>query len=312
MKTIFECLSNELLIHLFEYFSTDELFGLFYNLNIRLNNLIESHFHLNYSTEQSHHSSLISLSFPYIRHLSIRTIFPNNKLKKFTNLRSLHLDYLTDDLIHEIKQMDFSQLEYLYLNHKIHPFYMFDMRQLIFSNFFSNLKFCYISRMNLSGLSNSQTCYSLRYLKLNEINGQIYVFILSSCPNLNSFQFKFNTKSPCPRNSICHLNLKSLNINMLSDDWPWNDEILDEYFRCIPNIEQLKISRTISTNVNLVNYDWLSSILSSRFLFLEQFHLKFYLNRSQGFFNKRIMSIEFKRQFSSIYKYQYQYQLVVF
>ena len=35
MKTIYECLSNELLIHLFEYFSTDELFGLFYNLNDR-------------------------------------------------------------------------------------------------------------------------------------------------------------------------------------------------------------------------------------------------------------------------------------
>jgi hypothetical protein len=309
-----EFLPNELMIQLFKYFQTKELFRIFYNLNFRFNCLIQSLMHLNYSTDEKENSIL---SYPFIRTLIINTTIPD-QLNSFPNIHRLILDYVTDDLISQLNTNILPSLEYLSINHKVHPFHLSDLRRKIFSNTFPNLKSCYLSRIRLPNTLEQWTeTLSLRVLKLNDIDSFIYLSILFACPNLYFLKFKLSIKSKIQSNIVLHTNLKRLIIDMQHDHWPWDDSILEDYLLCVPNLEQFKISRSISRDLYMIDYlqyyDWLSTIISSHLTSLCRFRFELSMNRSQGLieFDFPDICCELKRKFNNVYKGRYEYRLVV-
>ncbi|UJR32275.1 hypothetical protein I4U23_019740 [Adineta vaga] len=313
---LLELLPNELLIELFKYFQTQDLFQAFYNLNFRLNHLIHSLTHLIYSTNQQNDRIQ---SYPYIRTLIIDThIHP--QLICFPNIRRLSIDYVTDGFISQFNGHVFPFLEFLSVDHKIHPFYMSDLRARIFSNTFPNLKYCSISRMRSPCINQEWTqSLSLRYLKFNEIDSIIYTSILTACPNLSVVKFKLPTRSKIQTNFIKHIHLKRLIINMNYDEYPWDDSILESYLLCVPNLEQLKISRSVSSiNSNIMQqlqcYDWLLSIISSHLSKLDRLKFDLCVRRSQELIELNFQDIcsQLKRQFYHVYKNRYESRLVVF
>jgi len=304
------------MIELFKYFKTQDLFQTFYNLNLRFNYLIQSLNHLIYSTNKN--DDHYTLSYPYIRTLIINTPI-NDKLSCFLNVRRLILDYVTDDLISQLNTYILPNLEYLSIDHKVHPFYMSELNRKIFSNTFFNLKYCYISRIKSSNTFQQWTqTLSLNFLKLNNIDSFIYLSILLACPNLYFLKFKLSIQSKIQSNIVLHNNLKRLIININYDDWPWDDNILEDYLLCVPNLEQFRICRSISRDLNVMNYlqyyDWMFSIISSHLSFLYRFRFDLYLNRSYGLveFDFSDVSCRLKRKFNNVYKGRYQSRLVVF
>ncbi|CAF1411572.1 unnamed protein product [Adineta steineri] len=312
---LLEHLPNELIIELLKYFKAQELFQSFYNLNIRFNSLIKSLTHLIYSTKQNDNHIL---SYPYIRTLIIDTKI-QDQLRYFTNIRRLILDYATDDFISQFNGNILPNLEYLSIYHKIHPFYMPDLRTKIFSNTFPNLKYCYISRMRPPCTIQEWTqSLSLRFLKVNEINSFIYTSILQACPNLYFLKFKLPIKSKIQSNIIKHMNLKRLIINMNYDDWPWDDTILEDYFSCVPNLEHFRISRSITIDENTIHYlqcyDWLLGIISSHLFSLYQFKFDLCVNRFNQLNELDFQDIcyRLKTKFNNVYHGRYESRLVVF
>ncbi|CAF0918801.1 unnamed protein product, partial [Adineta ricciae] len=277
-----ERLPNELLIELFKYLKAPQLFQAFYNLNFRFNYLIQSLTHLTYSTNEQDNQTQ---AYPYIRTLIIEKTIPD-KLVCFPNIRRLILDYVTEEFLVQFNGHTLPNLEYLAIYHKIHPFYMPDLRTKIFSDVFPSLKCCYISRMRSPSAPQDWTrSLSIRFLRFNDINASIYTSVLLACPNLSILKFKLPTRSKIETNFIKHINLKRLFINMKYDDYPWDDEILESYLLCVPNLEQLRISRSISINASVMHhlqyYDWLLSMISSHLRKLNQFKFDLYIHRSQ-------------------------------
>jgi hypothetical protein len=312
---ILEFLPNELIIELFKYFKTQDLFRNFYNLNLRFNNLIQSLIHLIYSTDKNDNHIL---SYPYIRTLIINSPI-ENELYCFPNVRRLILDYVTDDLITQLNRDILPNLEYLSINHKVHPLYMSDLRTKIFSNIFPNLKYCYISRIKSPNVLEQWTqTLSLNFLKLTNIDSLIYISILIVCPNLYFLKFKLSIKSKIQSNIVLHNNLKQLIINTNYDDGPWDDDVLENYLLCVPNLEQFRIYRSISRDSNIIDYlkyyDWLSSIISSHLSCLYRFQFDLYINRSHELIEFDFPDIcrVLKEKFNDVHKDRYQSRLVVF
>jgi hypothetical protein len=313
---VLEFLPNELIIELFQYFTTQDLFQSFYNLNFRFNHLIQCLTHLTYSTNRKDNSIL---SYPYIRTLIINAKI-QDRLICFPNIRRLILDYVTDDFILQLTKDILPNLEYLSIYHKVHPFSMFDLRSKIFSNTFPNLKYCYISRMKPPcSIQQWTQTLSLRCLKVNEINSFIYTSILLACPNLYFLKFKLSIRSKIQSNIVLHTNLKRLIINMTYDDWPWDDTVLQDYLFCVPNLEQFRIYRSISGDLNIMDgylegYDWCSSIISSHLLSLYRFQFDLCVRRSNGLIELDFQDIcyRLKRIFNNVYNDRYQFRLKVF
>ncbi|CAF1233866.1 unnamed protein product [Rotaria sp. Silwood1] len=311
---LLENLPNEIIIELFKYLKARDLFQAFYNLNSRFNDLIQSLTHLTYSTDKNDNCTL---SYPYIYTLIINTKI-ENKLTCFPNIHRIILDYVTDNLISQLNNRILPNLEYLAISHRVSPFYMPDLRAIIFSNTFPNLKYCYISRMTPPYTSREWTqSLSLRFLKLNDIDASIYISILLACPNLYFLKFKLPIKSKMQSNIVSHINLKRLIINMHYDEWPWDDSVLEDYLFCVPNLEQFKICRSISIDSNKMDYfqyyDWLSPIISKNLLVLDRFEFDLRIKRPSGLIEYDFQDICrcLKKNFNNIFQGRYQSQLLV-
>ena len=141
-----ELLPNELLIDIFEYFHPQDLFRVFYNLNIRFNILLQSLHHL--SLTVSTNNCVEDEFIPYIRTLIVNRAIDID-LNRFNQIRSLILRYPTDKLLAQLNGNILPHLEHLCVNHmhisvlNLIP----DLCDKIFSNNFPKLKSCYLLEM---------------------------------------------------------------------------------------------------------------------------------------------------------------------
>ena len=311
-----EDLPNELFLQLFKYLSTSEIFRSFHQLNSRLNSVIQSLHHLNYSSDDIDH-----LVFPYVRTVIIKTILVHS-LQSFASLRRLIVDYTTGELLEQLNEQTLPHLEYLSITHRVHPWYISDLYTKIFSNTFPKLQSSSIARIRFpeNGFPSWSQTFSIRSLKFNEINASIFLAVLSACPNLSSLHFKLSLESPMPASHIIsHPNLKQLMINMNADHWPWTDQFLVDYLRCLPHLEQFHISRSIANSASrlvifdqLREYHWLASIIQSSHLsFLCRFRFDLHLNRSfrEDWMNS---SRDLKKRFSRMHANFYPNFLMIF
>lgn len=121
MNNQLEELPNEILIDLFQYFDAKELFQIFYNLNSRLNTIIESFHHLNlifhmqfFTDNQIDDQHL----FPFYVHTLIVGRAININLNQFSNIHCLKLEcplkrvltQLNSKILPHLKQLSISHL----------------------------------------------------------------------------------------------------------------------------------------------------------------------------------------------------------
>ncbi|CAF0744661.1 unnamed protein product [Adineta ricciae] len=311
----FEILPNELVIKIFDYLNTFDLFHSFYNLNIRFNSLIQSLKSLHLTLLENNQSSNdVYLLSPYI-HTLILLGNIDIKLHRFRNIRRLILHYPTNDLLNQFHTVTLSHLEYLSIPDVL--FGMSSVHQKIFSNTFPNLKSCYLFAFETieTILPWTQTP-SLRILKIGFIDFHVYKALLSACPNLFSLQLKMfqsYLQLSCVKE---HSHLKKLEIHSEITDWLYNDRLIDMFLGCVPNLEQLTIYRTVSVSKIpelITDYDWLASILPIRSLQLKS--LNFCLHLEYHFESTQSINTETCRQlkdcFSNAHQNRYQSRFVV-
>ncbi|CAF1203860.1 unnamed protein product [Rotaria sordida] len=276
----FEDLPNELIIDICKYLNAREIFQSFYNINYRFKILVESfdNLQLTISLFDSNEKKNYEKFFLYIQILIIdRGI--NIDLKHFKKLHRLMLRNPNEKIFEQLNHYSLPHIEYLSINHKFLTStiqsLINNLYQRIFSNHFSNLKFCNLSEMKIEiPIENWQQSLSLNILKVGEINIFIYRAILSTCPNLYFFELKKLQHNELLLNIKLHFNLKQLIIKDDDQSFPWNDRFINDYIICVPNLENLTIHRInfFKKIEQYLNYDWFSSKIIHCLYLLRQFN----------------------------------------
>jgi hypothetical protein len=311
---IFETLSNELLINIFRYLNTPDLFQSFYDLNFRLNTLIQSLNNLHLTISKDNHLINTDVLSPYIHSLiTIGDVDIN--LHRFKNVRHLTLHYPTNKLLKQFDIDILPNLEYLSI-----PDILFDMssiHQKLFSNTYPHLKSC-----NLHGFETIETIQkwtqtpSLRILKIGLIDFHVYKAILSSCPNLHDFKLNMFQSYLKLSNIYLHSNLRKLEMHSEINDWHYNDQLIDIFLGCVTNLEELTIYRSISVSkiVELIpDYDWLASMIDIRLPKLKYFIFYLQLEFHLGFieFITTETRRELRKLFLNAHRSRYQSRFVI-
>ena len=107
-----EFLPNEILLKLFQYFNARDLFGAFYNLNIRINELIQSFgdLHLVFQMKQSGDEDNL-FSF-YVHTLVIESNI-DVYLNYFPNTRRLKMESVSKNILFQLNSNILPHLEHL-------------------------------------------------------------------------------------------------------------------------------------------------------------------------------------------------------
>lgn len=308
-----EYLPNEILMYIFKYFDARDLFHAFYNLNSRLNVLLQS---LNYLSLtllkfNSNEINNYQIFAPYIYTLKIDYAV-NIDLNIFTNIHRLILISPTSN---QLKQILFNSLPYLEhitigYEHFLFTYYITDICEKIFSNHFPHLTSCYLFEPRIQEIiPNLTQPTQLCIIKLDNIDIFIYQTILSLCPNLYFFQFTILNQHEQLYHIKPHLKLKKLKIKFQNLMKIFSDFIMISYLSCVPNLEQLNIYE-INFDVNIkeyLNYQWFVSIIHQHLLLLQQYKYYLYIYGSQEN-NKNIIN-DIRIKFKSSQKNRYQSQL---
>ncbi|CAF2551743.1 unnamed protein product [Rotaria sp. Silwood2] len=286
-----ELLPNEILIELFRYFNGQDLFQAFYNLNIRLNQLIQSFnnlklvFYLKRSNKNLINDNHI---FPLCVYTLIVDSNVDVNLNQFPNVHRLKFEWFSAK---ELVQLCTNVLPYL-----------------------EELNLVYIETLSTNNASLSLPI--LRILKVRFINLSMYQTILSGCPNLYYFKLCIFTSEECLLNIPKHNNLKRLIIKVGDVIWPWNDHLFNCYLSCVPNLEHFNVHRLLYISRirdSFLNYDWLISIISIHLLKLHRFY--FYLRTSQpkniNKLNTEKIINQLKETFLQVHNGQCQSQLII-
>jgi hypothetical protein len=270
-----EFLPNELLIDIFQYFHSRDLFRAFYNLNIRFNMLLQSLHYL--SLTVSSKNSIEGEFLPYIRVLIIDRAIDTN-LNRFNQIQYLILRYPTDQLLAQLNGNTLPHLKHLCVNH-MHISVLNripDLCDKIFSNHFPNLKSCYLFEWwTIIKIQTWTQSSSLRILKVGKIDLFVYKIILSSCPNLYLLQLATITSNNTPFDISQHVNLKRLIIKTTAFVQLWNDEDVNSCLSYVPCLEHFSVHRTDITVIP--KYDWLASIIACHLPYLRRFYFYFHI-----------------------------------
>jgi hypothetical protein len=315
-KSKFEDLPNEILTDIFKNLDARHLFRAFYNLNYRLNQLIQSFHYL----ELHFHMDSINLPksndeiFSYYVHTLIVDPWINFNLKHFPNIHRLRLDSVLPQVLEQLKPDIMPYLEHLSVLYVYNMYEMGLLHERIFSNRFINLKSCELfEKQALMTIPNWTQSPSINILKTDFINSTTYQTILSACPNLYFFQFSMFSLNEIPKNIQLHKNLKQMIIEFRESNWFYDDDnILSVFLACVPNLEKLQIHRRIySKNLkdHIENYDWLVSIINYRLPLLRKFKFYFHLLDNKTIDENILIQIE--KDFNNLHQGQYKAQLEI-
>lgn len=314
-----EDLPNEILSEIFQYIKVKDLFGSFYNLNLRLNTVLEclDNLYLYLSTTDCNQIQRYNAIAAYIQ---ILFIYGNAQLhlKHFTNIRHLILLQASDELLEQLDINQLSCLEHLVIilsNRREETCKVYIWNQ-IFCNDFPYLKSCCMHKMGFLWTNSPwRQISSLRILKIGDIDLLSYQSILSSCPNLCSFKFTRVLSSNKPIQTVQHMNLKKLIIVI-----PWFEELsidshMNDYFSCVPNLEQLIFHRTNesqSINESFLKFDWYISSIQLYLPLLTRYIYYFHILKSSRFITSNTEQVihRIQEHFRSLHRHSYRCQLV--
>lgn len=203
MNKNFESFPNEIFLHgLFDYFSWEELYEIFYNLNQRFNNILQNLKYLQFTVNATNNQHpALSFFTPCISSLTV--CLGQFDIKSFSNLRSLILQYPTRHQRDAIRPENFPCLQFLHLTY---PCDDMNLLNLIFSNAFPYLRKCEFGRTYTDHTWNGSP--KLRSLSIS-VNGPYGIIcVLRACPNLSRLSIiVYNTSEDIlPRHSISCMN----------------------------------------------------------------------------------------------------------
>ena len=270
-----ESFPNEILIDIFRFLDAPELFRAFYNLNIRINIILQTFENLSLTLSTNHFNEDYFL--PFIRVLLIDRAIDIN-INRFTQIRYLILRYPTDKLLVQLNGDTLPHLAHLCMNH-MHISVLNRIPELcdkIFSNDFPNLKSCYLFQWwTITRTQGWTQSLSLRVLKVGRIDLLVYKVILSSCPNLYLLQLSTITPNNTPFDLTQHANLTRMIIRPQAFVQPWTDDDINNCLLYVPNLEYFSVHRT--DRMGIPKYDWLASIIHCHLPILRQFDFYFHI-----------------------------------
>ncbi|CAF3849172.1 unnamed protein product [Adineta steineri] len=296
-----ENLPNELLIDIFKYLDIRRLYRSFYNLNDRINNLLESLNQLYlviWSLKDDHYDDLFaSRVHTLVVHFNV-----SYNLSRYNNVRHLVLFHSKHDQISQV-MINGSHLETMSLISPRCFYTTFGFHEMIFSNKFPYLKSCHLTNVyspsfQLRQLSWSQSPF-LRSLHISSHDSLIHVAILNACPNLHSLHLSLFQLDHTPLDVKPHENLKKMKFILNNLIWPLDNTIFETFFCSMPYLERLIIQRSATIPEmlsDLLQFDWLSKVITQHLSYLKQFI--FYLHfinsnkMDQSEFNKVICQIQ--------------------
>jgi hypothetical protein len=303
-----EDLPNEIFIEIFKNLDARYLFHAFYNLNIRLNILLQSLDHcLTVSTPDFNRSVDDEIFFPYVHTLIIK----NGVDITFDHLINVHRLILHDTVKYSTRDvqvhiaLNLEQFSVLSTHFSLFTFST-DFIQKTFSNDFPYLKSCCLSEKAVISSSEKWTeSPSLRIFQTGPIRSNIYQSILSSCPNLYSLQFTKWPKDPYRFHIEPHINLKRMVIKFCFNDF------LHHHLSSVPKLEQLVFRLLIRETQSLQaleDCDWFASIIESNLPMLRQFHCYVIFTAAANINEKDQENIrnKMKEKFEQIHKDRYQ------
>jgi len=276
-QTLWNDLSNELILEIFDYLSLNDIYSSFCHLNTNLNILIESYpHHLDLQSNQILPNHIRSLKITQKFQL---TVFFSLRHTQLSSLQAISLCNLRPDQIVDIlKQIELKQLQYVYLgvcstegnnNERV----MTSVQTQVLNLGQYKLKRCHFKNNLLVAVNDlPETLFSLNYLQMVGCEN-LYIFsqFLSRMPNLKYIQtsIKNLTKHiPIPNStSITHLILRPP-LNCSAKE-------LDQFLKvCCSSLKRLVIELQIYASEQCIltfnKYEWLT-IFPYR---LKYFHLK--------------------------------------
>ena len=300
----FECLSNELLLEIFDYLSSINILQCFYNLNIRFNKLIYFYFKshcLNFQSSSKFNFDLICQKYLSIINnqiISLRLSDDDNTPKQIDlffssyNLSFQQFSYLKSLSIHQIYSFNslkilIYQLPYLknlqYL--KITRYFIlyndiYDIQIINSINCLSKLIYCSLDITNndndscfttLSIISSTLKNLSIPHL---DCNLKQLLYVIKHIPNLESLNAYLTDSS----NIFSIPSINFLSIKILKLRFQGSLNTITTLFKIMPNIEKLKIE-LISTYIN--GYEW-ENLIENNLLYINLFQFKMSLSLSNS------------------------------
>ena len=190
MGASIEQLPNELLMKIFQYLPTKNLYESFYNLNLRFNALIDALNNLSWTMEEDWDcpTGRIPMFASRIQILTIKHDEPID-LTSFPHIHSLKLLMPTAEQCRAIQPRHLPHLKDLFIANFFFSDHSEHVCPLLFSSQFPHLERCQIDRMTLPSL-HSHSSLSLRQLTLSPStwNSNHYPPIFNACPNLFSLR----------------------------------------------------------------------------------------------------------------------------
>ena len=257
-----EDLPNELLTDIFKYLDARDLFRSFSNLNFRLDRLIRSfdylqlHFHLHTTNA----TKINEEPFPFYVYSLLVDPWININLHRFQNVRRLKLNSPLPHILEQLKPESMPFLEYLSVSYIYNMYEIVLLHDKIFSNRFQHLSACeLLENESPMTIQHWQPSPSIRTLKIELIDAEIFSIILSACPNLSVLKFSMLTKSIPSKMGPIHLNLERIVVELRDSDWLFDDLNFSQYLVCVPNLKRLEILRRRYPS-HIDQYDWFHTI----------------------------------------------------
>ena len=280
-----EFLPNEIFMEIFQHFDARDIFRMFYNLNNRFKNLLQSLNDLLIVLRQVNSKKMHANIDPRcVRTLNSDRLIDIN-LKDYSNLRRLKLYRLTLEQLDRLDPVALPHLEDLCIySESLHQFRLdlfdeFNHCFKIFSNGYPKLTSCSLVNVNVILMPmNPIQSPALCYLTVGPISFRSYQGILSACPNLTYLRFSFPSFGGKILPKRLHLNLQRMTIDLYSNSVSLGEFDIDDYFSCVPNLQQLcikqekrddKISKYLTSN-------WFAKSIKQHLLSIKRF--KFQLN----------------------------------
>jgi hypothetical protein len=184
MLTLFEHLPNEILLDVFEFIDTGDLYRGFWSLNTRFDDILLSLKNLSLIMEKNDRS-LVAVFASRIARLEVNT-WHEIDLSRFSSLQSLTIRRTTRIQVQQIRPNIIPNLVYLSLSLAFDFWSSAQLAQDVFSNGFPSLRHADLGRVDIPFIRSWSISPHLKSVGVCSSDPIIVPLILSSCPCLHS------------------------------------------------------------------------------------------------------------------------------
>ena len=240
MPSLFEHLPNELLLDVFEYLDTGDLYRAFWNLNSRFNDMLRSLKDLSLVIEKNDPLLLAIFASRVVR-LEVNT-WHEIDLSQFSNLKWLKLCRTTRNQVTQIRPNIVPKLVYLSVSLAFDFWSSTQLAQDVFSNGFPSLRYADLGRVDIPYTRTWSLAPHLHSVCVCSSDPIIVPLTLAACPRLRSLQVQIF--------GDCHrIDLPSLRLNHPLKRFTFADSYgvlslhdINSILTYVPNVERIHLT----------------------------------------------------------------------